>query len=75
MLFCLAAELGSLEALKISNSNTIKELNSEVDRLHARCHDLEAERSNLGRKLSASSSEATVQLKTLQRVSIQNTMQ
>eukprot|EP00794_Sanderia_malayensis_P005689 gene5689-6390_t len=62
-----SAELGSLEALKISYIGTINELNAEVARLSGKCNELEAERKNLGYKLSENSTEAEQQMQNLQR--------
>ena len=67
--FITQAELGSLEAMKVANANLIKDLNCEIDEVKKRCHELESERKNLGRKLSANSSEAHLQIKSLKRVS------
>ncbi|XP_065071620.1 protein FAM184A-like [Rhopilema esculentum] len=62
-----SAELGSLEAMKVANANLIKDLSCEIDEVKKRCHELESERKNLGRKLSANSSEAHLQIKSLKR--------
>ena len=68
ILINVLADLGSLEATKLANANTIKDLKVELEELKHRCMELESERRNLGRKLSANSSEAHVQIRALQRV-------
>ena len=65
-----AAQVGTLEATKLSNEQSIKELHLEIKKLFSRCNDMEMERETANKKLSSHSTEASKQIQALQVVGL-----
>lgn len=68
--YCLTVQISKLDATKLSQDTTIKDLKTSITSLQSKLNKLESEHDDLGKKFSSRTVQSDSEVKRLQQVRI-----